>query len=81
MGLRSNLPALRTGLQEVLTTAFEREMGGSTDSDGSFSAFSKNSHMLTAIGWINMPASAASFRIAGKLNCFVILGEKLGKSP
>ena len=28
-----------------------------------------------------MPASAASYRIAGKLNCFVILGEKLGESP
>jgi len=27
-----------------------------------------------------MPASAATHRIAGKLNCFVILGEKLGES-
>lgn len=26
-----------------------------------------------------MPAGAASYRIAGKLNCFVILGEKLGE--
>lgn len=28
-----------------------------------------------------MPGSAASYRIAGELNCFVILGEQLSESP
>ncbi|CAD6591006.1 MAG: hypothetical protein ASARMPREDX12_004887 [Alectoria sarmentosa] len=65
MGLRSNLPALRKGLQGRLQEAFEHEIRGSKDSNG----------------WIKMPASAASYRIAGKLNCFVILGEKLANDP
>lgn len=81
MGLRSNLPALRKGLQERLEKAFDHEIHGPKDSNGISFCSLKNPHMLSATGWIRMPASAASYRIAGKLNCFVILGEKLGESP
>ncbi|KAM0794867.1 cytochrome P450 [Usnea florida] len=64
MGLRSSLPALRRELQEKLEKALESEVQGSADSNG----------------WVKMPLSAASYRIAGKLNCFVILGEKLSRA-
>ena len=30
--------------------------------------------------WVRMRAGAASYRVAGAINCFVILGEKLGES-
>lgn len=65
IGLRSNLPALRKGLQERIVVAVEREIRGLPDCNG----------------WTRISASKASYQIAGKLNCYVILGEKLASDP
>ena len=60
-GLRSNLPAVRPILHEILKVAFNEETTSKQDERG----------------WINISAAAVGHRVAGNLNARVILGEKL----